>query len=123
MAFVFLDLVMHLLAFDLGYIFLFFANNIVWVFGFLAGSYYLFSGKNFAMGAILYGFLFIVFFDFITFTGFVYFTAAFLSLMYLARMSTAIFTENVDVLRPYLPMVVAFTAIFLILVYNIWINF
>ncbi|MBI4053551.1 MAG: hypothetical protein HY394_05965 [Candidatus Diapherotrites archaeon] len=91
---VFLEILWHLLSFDLGWLFVFMMNNLLWVFAFLALAFFVAGGKNFVYAGLLI-FLSIALVDSFAFlSGWVFLVGGFLLLNYMAKISFLNFVES-----------------------------
>ena len=90
----FLEILGHLLALDIGWLFGLVLNNLLWAFGIIALAFFVTGGKNFVYAGLLI-FLSIALVDSFSFlAGWVFLVGGFLLLNYMARISFLNFVEN-----------------------------
>lgn len=101
----FIEAVYSALSLDLGWFVEVTLNNLFWVFGFMAAAFYFWDGKK------VWGHFFIVVavmwisLDFTALTGWTFFAAMFLMVLYIGRMAVLMFAETTNFGKKNLPLI------------------
>ncbi len=114
------EILLRFLQFDLAWFAHFILANVFWIFAFAATGFYFFPKKNLFTGFILVIFAVFVALDFTNLSGWGILSATFLAFHYLFRMALLMFTESIESLKPYFPLILGLQLVAAMIIYNLF---
>ena len=117
----FLEFLTHLLALDFQWMIDIFMHNLHYFFAFAAMMFFFLSqkGSKFLLLAFVFAFWTWIWIDFQTLTGWVLFGSAFLMLLYVTKIATITFAENVPEFKGRLMLVNTLSFIIVFIAFNL----
>lgn len=117
-----LNFLTHLLSFDVAWIVSFVLSNLHYLFAMVALMYYIVGEKRFLTAFIFFTIGAWIIVDFETITGWVYYVAGFLALLYVSRMAVSIYAEASPKWSERLLLVLVIQFVLLFIFFNLFLR-